>query len=41
MAAGINAFTFFPDLQGLAMKHQARMESDIRLAKKAYPRLFK
>lgn len=32
-AAGINAYTFFPDLQGLAMKHQARMESDLRFAR--------
>lgn len=40
-AAGLNAFSFFPDLQGLALKHEAQVESDIRLALKSYPGLFR
>jgi len=33
-AAGLDAFSFFPDLQGLGLKHKARVESDIRLARR-------
>jgi hypothetical protein len=40
-AAGLDAFSFFPDLQGLALKHQAQVESRIRLAKKIFPDLFR
>jgi hypothetical protein len=40
-AAGLDAFSFFPDLQGLALKHQAQVEGDIRLAKKTFPDLFR
>jgi hypothetical protein len=39
-AAGLNAFSFFPDLQGLALKHDAEVERGICLAKKSYPGLF-
>lgn len=40
-AAGLNAYSFFPDLQGLALKHEAQLQSDLRLAVKSYPDLFK
>ena len=40
-AAGLSAFSFFPDLQGLALKHKAQVESDIRFAKKSYPDLLR
>ena len=39
--AGLDAFSFFPDLQGLGLKHKARVESDIRFARRREPRLFK
>ncbi len=39
--AGADAFSFFPDIQGLALKHNARVESDIRFARRHDPRLFK
>jgi len=40
-SAGLDAFSFFPDLQGLGLKHKARVESDIRFARRHDPRLFK
>ena len=40
-AAGLNAFSFFPDLQGLALKHEAQVESDIRFARKCFPESFR
>jgi len=40
-AAGLNAFSFFPDLQGLALKHEAQVESDIRFAKRVFPDSFR
>ena len=40
-AAGLNAFSFFPDLQGLALKHEAQVESEIQFAKKCFPDLFR
>lgn len=39
--AGLDAFSFFPDLQGLGLKHKSRMESDIRFAKRKTPELFR
>jgi FRG domain len=39
--AGLDAFNFFPDLQGIAMKHGARAERRIRDAKQWYPQFFK
>ena len=39
--AGLDAFNFYPDLQGIAMKHEARAERKIRDAKKWYPQFFK
>jgi hypothetical protein len=38
---GVDAFSFFPDLQGLGLKNKARVESDIRFARRKDPRLFK
>jgi hypothetical protein len=32
--AGVDAFSFFPDIQGLGLKHKARVESDIRFARR-------
>jgi len=40
-AAGLNAFSFFPDLQGLALKHEVQAETEIRFAKKSFPDLFR
>jgi hypothetical protein len=39
--AGVDAFSFFPDIQGLGLKHKARVVSDIRFARRHDPRLFK
>ena len=39
--AGLDAFSFFPDLQGLGLRHKARVESDIRFARRQDPQLFK
>lgn len=38
--AGLTAFNFYPDLQGLAMKHEARAEQTIQDVKKLYPQFF-
>ncbi|HEX7721889.1 MAG TPA: FRG domain-containing protein [Pyrinomonadaceae bacterium] len=38
--AGLTAFNFYPDLQGLALKHEARAEQTIRDAKIFYPQFF-
>jgi hypothetical protein len=40
LTAGLSAFSFYPDLQGLALKHEQRVERTIRDAKKAYPGSF-
>ncbi len=39
--AGLDAFNFYPDLQGIAMKHEARSERRIRDARKWYPQFYK
>jgi hypothetical protein len=39
--AGADAFSFFPDIQGLGLKHKAQVESDIRFARRHDPQLFK
>ena len=40
-AAGLTAFSFFPDIQGLALKHEAQVQNDIRFALKSYPDQFR
>jgi len=39
--AGLNAFSYYPDLEGLVMKHEEEVERTIRDAKKFYPDFFK
>jgi hypothetical protein len=39
--AGLDAFSFYPDFPGLALKHASEVERTIRLARKAYPGSFK
>jgi hypothetical protein len=39
--SGLNAFSFFPDLQGLGAKHKAKEESDQRFTRATYPGFFK
>ena len=41
MLAGCSAFTFFPDLDGLAQRHKAETVAEIRDAKKYWPHLVK
>jgi FRG domain len=36
-AAGLNAFSFYPDLEGLALKHVQQVDRDIRDARKYFP----
>jgi hypothetical protein len=36
-AAGLNAFSFYPDLAGLALKHEQQVERDIRDARRYFP----
>lgn len=38
--AGLNAFNFYPDLQGIAMKHEQRTLRRIAQAKKWFPQFF-
>jgi len=35
--AGLTAFNFYPDLEGLALKHERAVEQTIRDAKRFYP----
>jgi FRG domain len=37
---GVSAFSFFPDLQGLALKHELETERRIRFVRQSYPELF-
>ena len=39
--AGITAFTFYPDLEGLALKHEARVLTTLRQLQKFYPHRLK
>jgi len=39
--SGLDAFTFYPDLRGLGLKHQAHVERSLSTAKKCYPERFK
>jgi hypothetical protein len=39
--AGLNAFSFYPDLHGLALKNETEVERAIRDARKLYPDAFK
>lgn len=39
--AGLTAFSFYPDLQGIAMRHDAEIEEQIALARRRYPQMFK
>ena len=39
--AGLRAFTYFPDLQGLALDHEARVAATLRDTRKFFPRLVK
>ena len=38
---GVGAFTYFPDLQGLALDHEARTEAKLRDTRKFFPGLVK
>ena len=38
--AGLTAFNFYPDLAGLALKHEARADRMVRDAKRFYPQFF-
>lgn len=38
--AGLNAFSYYPDLEGLALKHEEQVERTIRDVKKFYPNRF-
>jgi hypothetical protein len=38
--AGIRAFTYFPDLEGLALEHEHRVASTVRDTPKHFPGLF-
>lgn len=38
--AGITAFNYYPDLEGLALKHRAREEAQIRNAKAKFPQFY-
>lgn len=38
--AGITAFNYYPDLEGLALKHRAQVERTVREARKLYPQFF-
>jgi hypothetical protein len=38
--AGLTAFSYYPDLEGLALKHEARVAQTIRDGKKFYPQFF-
>lgn len=38
---GLGAFTYFPDLEGLAMDHEARVEAMLRDTRKFFPGLVK
>jgi hypothetical protein len=40
-SAGLNAFSYYPDLEGLARKHEQEVEWTIRHAKKVYPQFFR
>lgn len=35
--AGLTAFTFYPDMEGLALKHEASVATTVRQARKFYP----
>ncbi len=39
--AGLDAYGFYPDLPGLALKHENQVERTIRLGRKLYPGSFK
>ena len=39
--SGIDTFSFFPDLEGLTLRHKARVQSDLRFARLRDPVLFK
>jgi len=39
--AGLDAFSFYPDLHGLALKHERKVERSIFNAKKWFPEKFK
>ena len=38
--AGITAFNYYPDLEGVALKHQAQVERTVREARRFYPQFF-
>jgi len=38
---GLRAFTYFPDLEGLAVDHEARVAATLRDTRKFFPRLVK
>ena len=35
--AGLSPFTFYPDMEGLALKHKARVTWTLRKAREFYP----
>jgi hypothetical protein len=39
--AGLDAFSFYPDLHGLALRHEAKTEKRIAESKVWYPKNFK
>lgn len=38
--AGLNVFTYYPDLEGLALAHEARVATELRDAHRLFPGLF-
>lgn len=38
--AGLNAYSFYPDLEGIALKHKAQTDRQIRDARRFYPDAF-
>jgi aromatic ring-cleaving dioxygenase len=41
LAAGVSAFTYFPDLEGLALDHESRTEAKLRDIRKFFPHQLK